>query len=142
MRLALAQLNPVVGDLPGNGARILAACRRAAALGGELVLTPELSLWGYPPRDLLLLPARLDAHVGKGGRVAARHGEVHHPTLAAAHRLQGEVGIQQGIERGLQGAVLLLQFLAQLHLVAHLAQGHHFPLAGTTAGIPQQLDPQ
>jgi NAD+ synthase (glutamine-hydrolysing) len=61
MRLALAQLNPVVGDLAGNGARILAACHRAAALGGELVLTPELSLWGYPPRDLLLLPARLDA---------------------------------------------------------------------------------
>jgi NAD+ synthase (glutamine-hydrolysing) len=61
MRLALAQLNPVVGDLAGNGARILAACHQAAALGCELVLTPELSLWGYPPRDLLLLPARLDA---------------------------------------------------------------------------------
>ncbi len=61
MRLALAQLNPVVGDLAGNGARILAACRRAATEGADLVLTPELSLWGYPPRDLLLLPARLEA---------------------------------------------------------------------------------
>ncbi|MFM9102574.1 MAG: nitrilase-related carbon-nitrogen hydrolase, partial [Cyanobium sp.] len=59
MRLALAQLNPVVGDLAGNGERILAACRRAAAQGADLVLTPELSLWGYPPRDLLLLPARM-----------------------------------------------------------------------------------
>ena len=57
MRLALAQLNPLVGDLAGNGAQILAACRRAAAQGADLVLTPELSLWGYPPRDLLLRPS-------------------------------------------------------------------------------------
>ncbi|MFY8147906.1 MAG: NAD+ synthase [Prochlorococcaceae cyanobacterium] len=56
MRLALAQIDPLVGDLPGNGARILAACREAAAGGADLVLTPELSLWGYPPRDLLLRP--------------------------------------------------------------------------------------
>ena len=54
MRLALAQLNPLVGDLAGNGEKILAACREAADLGADLVLTPELSLWGYPPRDLLL----------------------------------------------------------------------------------------
>ncbi len=59
MRLALAQLNPVVGDLAGNAERILQACRQAAAAGADLVLTPELSLWGYPPRDLLLLPGRL-----------------------------------------------------------------------------------
>ena len=57
MRLALAQLNPLVGDLAGNGARILAACRQAATQGASLVLTPELSLWGYPPRDLLLRPS-------------------------------------------------------------------------------------
>ena len=54
MRLALAQLNPLVGDLAGNGEKILTACREAADLGADLVLTPELSLWGYPPRDLLL----------------------------------------------------------------------------------------
>ena len=60
MRLALAQLNPVVGDLRGNAERILAAARSASAEGATLLLTPELSLWGYPPRDLLLQPARLD----------------------------------------------------------------------------------
>lgn len=59
MRLALAQLNPVVGDLAGNTARILNACRQAHGMEAGLVLTPELSIWGYPPRDLLLLPARL-----------------------------------------------------------------------------------
>lgn len=59
MQLALAQLNPLVGDLVGNCERILQACREAASGGAELVLTPELSLWGYPPRDLLLQPSRL-----------------------------------------------------------------------------------
>jgi NAD+ synthase (glutamine-hydrolysing) len=59
MRLALVQLNPLVGDLAGNAARILSACRQADSAGADLVLTPELSLWGYPPRDLLLLPGRL-----------------------------------------------------------------------------------
>ena len=49
MRIALAQLNPVVGDFKGNSARILEAVRRAEEQGAELVLTPELSLWGYPP---------------------------------------------------------------------------------------------
>jgi NAD+ synthase (glutamine-hydrolysing) len=45
----------------GNGERILNACRRAAGAGARLVLTPELSLWGYPPRDLLLRPSLLEA---------------------------------------------------------------------------------
>lgn len=57
MRLALAQLNPLVGDLEGNGHRILAAAEHARAGDADLLLTPELSLWGYPPRDLLLRPA-------------------------------------------------------------------------------------
>ena len=61
MRLALAQLDALVGDLAGNAERILAASRRAAAAGARLVLTPELSLWGYPPRDLLLRPSLLAA---------------------------------------------------------------------------------
>jgi NAD+ synthase (glutamine-hydrolysing) len=61
MRLALAQLDALVGDLEGNGERILHACRRAAGAGARLVLTPELSLWGYPPRDLLLRPSLIEA---------------------------------------------------------------------------------
>ena len=60
MRLALAQLNALVGDLAGNTARIAASARQAAADGARLLLTPELSLWGYPPRDLLLRPALLE----------------------------------------------------------------------------------
>ena len=59
MRIALAQLNPVVGDFEGNAKRILEAVRRAEKQAVELVLTPELSLWGYPPRDQLLEPSRI-----------------------------------------------------------------------------------
>ncbi|MCX7887898.1 MAG: NAD+ synthase [Verrucomicrobiae bacterium] len=53
MKLALAQLNTTVGDLRGNAAKILDAYRRAAEAGAELVITPELAITGYPPRDLL-----------------------------------------------------------------------------------------
>ena len=57
MRLALAQINPLVGDLEGNGRQLLEACRCAASQGADLVVASELVLWGYPPRDLLLRPS-------------------------------------------------------------------------------------
>jgi NAD+ synthetase len=53
MKIALAQLNPVVGDIAGNADRIGVAIDRAAAAGARLVVTGELSVAGYPPRDLL-----------------------------------------------------------------------------------------
>ncbi len=57
MRLAAAQLNQIVGDFGGNAERIIAAAHRAAASGARVLLTPEMSLVGYPPDDLLLRPA-------------------------------------------------------------------------------------
>ncbi|MBE9068638.1 NAD+ synthase [Leptolyngbya cf. ectocarpi LEGE 11479] len=56
MKLAIAQLDPTVGDLSGNAQQILLAAQDAAGQGARLLLTPELSLCGYPPRDLLLRP--------------------------------------------------------------------------------------
>lgn len=56
LRIAVAQLNCVVGDLDHNAALILDAAHRAAAQGADLLLTPELALCGYPPEDLLLRP--------------------------------------------------------------------------------------
>lgn len=56
MRLALAQLNTVVGDIDGNAGRIGAALAEAAAAGADLTLLPELAIAGYPPEDLLLRP--------------------------------------------------------------------------------------
>jgi NAD+ synthase (glutamine-hydrolysing) len=59
-RIALAQIDPTVGDLAGNAARIRSATERARAAGATLVVFPELALSGYPPRDLLDLPEFLD----------------------------------------------------------------------------------
>jgi NAD+ synthase (glutamine-hydrolysing) len=61
MRLALAQINSVVGDLEGNRARILARLEEARAWRADLVLFPELATTGYPPEDLLLRPSFLRA---------------------------------------------------------------------------------
>lgn len=61
MKIAIAQLNPTIGDLAGNAAQICAAAETAVAQGARLMLTPELSLCGYPPRDLLLSPAFIEA---------------------------------------------------------------------------------
>jgi NAD+ synthase (glutamine-hydrolysing) len=57
MRLALAQMNTVVGDLDGNAERIAARLDEARAARADLVLFPELAVTGYPPEDLLLRPA-------------------------------------------------------------------------------------
>ena len=54
MKIALAQLNPTIGDLKNNAQQILKAAQQVASQGVKLLLTPELSLCGYPPRDLLL----------------------------------------------------------------------------------------
>ncbi|HEU0248749.1 MAG TPA: NAD+ synthase [Gaiellaceae bacterium] len=56
MRLALAQVNVVVGDLEGNRAKLLEQLRRASGEGADLVVFPELAITGYPPEDLLLRP--------------------------------------------------------------------------------------
>lgn len=53
MKIAIAQFNPFVGDLAGNVARMLVEAERARGQGASLLVTPELSLCGYPPEDLL-----------------------------------------------------------------------------------------
>jgi NAD+ synthase (glutamine-hydrolysing) len=54
MRIAIGQINCTVGDLSGNARKILEFAERAKAQGADILLTPELSLCGYPPEDLLL----------------------------------------------------------------------------------------
>jgi NAD+ synthase (glutamine-hydrolysing) len=60
IRLALAQVNPVVGDLPGNAKKVIETIEQARSQGAELVAFPELVLTGYPPEDLLLRPEFID----------------------------------------------------------------------------------
>jgi NAD+ synthase (glutamine-hydrolysing) len=61
MRLALAQINTVVGDLDGNRERILGRLDEARSAGADLALFPELAVTGYPPEDLLLRPGFIQA---------------------------------------------------------------------------------
>ncbi len=74
LRIALCQIDAVVGDLDGNVERVLAALKEAEAQGANLAVFPELVLTGYPPEDLLLEPGFVDASLGALRRVAARTG--------------------------------------------------------------------
>ena len=64
MKIAIAQLNPTIGDITYNAQQIITAAKEAAAQNVRLLLTPELSLCGYPPRDLLLDPGFVEL-IGK-----------------------------------------------------------------------------
>jgi NAD+ synthase (glutamine-hydrolysing) len=61
VRIAMAQINVVVGDIEGNTRKIERDIRRAQEAGADLVLFPEMAVTGYPPEDLLLKPAFLEA---------------------------------------------------------------------------------
>ncbi|MBL4700509.1 MAG: hypothetical protein JKX85_04550, partial [Phycisphaeraceae bacterium] len=60
MRIALAQINPIVGDITGNMQQIQLAIEAARLRHADLVVFPELAIIGYPPRDLLMKPSAID----------------------------------------------------------------------------------
>jgi len=72
LRIALAQLNTTVGDLPGNEERIAGAIEGAKAAGAQIVLFPELAVTGYPPEDLLFKEHFLEAARACVDRLAER----------------------------------------------------------------------
>jgi len=72
LKIALAQINSTIGDLASNEARHAEAIARAAALGAELVVFPEMSLLGYPPRDLVERHGVAEACLAAAERLAAR----------------------------------------------------------------------
>ncbi len=74
LRIALAQINPTVGDLDGNVDKICAAYDAAEAAGCDLVAFPELAITGYPPEDLVLKPGFVADNLVALGKVAARTG--------------------------------------------------------------------
>ncbi len=75
MRIALAQINTTVGDLAGNEAKIRDAARRAESEKADVVLFPELTTTGYPPRDLLLKKSFIAKNLAVLDRLAAGSGE-------------------------------------------------------------------
>ncbi|HDO26230.1 MAG TPA: NAD+ synthase, partial [Nitrospirae bacterium] len=71
LRLALAQINPVVGDLDGNARKIIAFIKKARGIKADLIAFPELSVTGYPPEDLLLKPHFIEDNIKTLNRVRA-----------------------------------------------------------------------
>jgi len=72
MKIALAQINPTVGDISGNCAKILSFIDQAKSRGAKVVVFPELSIIGYPPKDLLLKPRFVDDNL-RGLQSIAAH---------------------------------------------------------------------
>src|SRR3954470_18616439 len=70
MRLALAQINTVVGDLDGNGERILERLAESKERNADIVVFPELAVTGYPPEDLLLRPSFVRAAQAKAEQLS------------------------------------------------------------------------
>ncbi|NCJ06969.1 NAD+ synthase [Synechococcales cyanobacterium C] len=106
MEIAIAQLNPTIGDLAANAEKILAAATQAQ--GARLLLTPELSLCGYPPRDLLLNP----------GFVQALEATLHELAVALPPEMAVLVGtVTPNLESRQRGGKPLF------NSVAYLAQG-------------------
>src|SRR5436190_19766840 len=76
LRLAMAQINVVVGDVDGNANKILDWIDRARNAGADIVTFPELALTGYPPEDLLLKPQFIDANLAALDKVVSRSRDI------------------------------------------------------------------
>ena len=102
MKIALAQLNPSIGDLEGNSRKIEDACRQAGKAGADLVVFSELVLTGYPPRDLLYKPDLISEGQKSLESLVAR---IQGPAV-----LIGHVGKRQnGAGKGLTNSAVLFQ---------------------------------
>ena len=92
--IALAQINPLLGDLAGNAQLILKAAQEASAKGAKLLVTPELSLTGYPPEDLLLRPAFIQAAAHELESLTKSLAQFPDLTVIVGHPKQTENGLQ------------------------------------------------
>jgi NAD+ synthetase len=100
VKIAIAQMNAVVGDLEGNVARIADFAARAKASGAELMVTPELAICGYPPEDLLLrhdfMVRCAEAVTDLAARVRGITVVVGHPRLEHARRYNSASVLRDG----------------------------------------------
>jgi NAD+ synthase (glutamine-hydrolysing) len=119
LRVALAQIDLVVGDLEANAAAVLSHTRDAAGAGAQLVVFPEMTLTGYPPEDLVLRKSFRRASPAMLDRVAA--------DLAAAGL--GQVAVVLGYLDDDEGARNAAAFLQDGRVVARYFK-HHLPNYG------------
>ena len=100
VKVALAQINPTIGDIDGNVSKILEFARRAKEGGAELAIFPELAICGYPPMDLLLKDSFVHANLAGLHRIRQQ--------LTGMAALVGFVDVNPGAGRPLFNACALL----------------------------------
>ena len=140
VKVSIAQINALVGDLSGNAQRVLEAARLAHAAGAQVLLTPELVLTGYPPEDLLLRPSFIAScdQVLKDLCTSLA-------SLAGLHVVVGHVTSQNGLLRNaasvlVDGTVLGTYFKRELPNYAVFDEQRYFaagqrPFTFSVAGV-------
>ncbi len=113
LRIAVAQLNPIVGDIAGNLAKARHAREEAARHGADLVFFTELFLAGYPPEDLVLKPAFLTACEKAAGEIAADTADGG-PGIIIGTPLRRKSGIHNAIIVADGGKILAERFKVDL----------------------------
>ena len=118
LKICIAQLNFVVGDLAGNAQKIIDASRTAYAEGARLVLTPELSICGYAAEDLFLRPAFIAACHDAVKRVADELAALKDLTVVVGHPTGGDRRTRSvAVQDRLNAASVLRLLLENTNLV-------------------------
>ncbi|MBS1169121.1 MAG: nadE1 [Burkholderiaceae bacterium] len=144
IKVAIAQINCTVGDFSGNRIRIAEMARRAAAAGADILLTPELSISGYPPEDLLLRNAFFDLTQQTLDELAAElaslkglHVIVGHPLLRGGQRYNAASVIVEGKLLGTYCKHKLPNYMVfdEVRYFASAEEPFVFELKGTKFGL-------
>ena len=140
VKVSIAQINALVGDLSGNAQRVLEAARLAHAAGAQVLLTPELALTGYPPEDLLLRPSFIEVCDQVLNDLCANTA-----SLTGLHVVVGHVTSQNGLLRNaasvlVEGKVLGTYFKRELPNYAVFDEQRYFaageqPFTFTVGGV-------
>ena len=114
VRVGIAQLNALVGDLAGNAAQVLEAARGAYEQGARVLLTPELMLTGYPPEDLLLRPAFVEACQRALGQLCQDLAALKGMHVLVGHIVASPAGLRNAASVLCDGAVVGTYFKREL----------------------------
>jgi NAD+ synthase (glutamine-hydrolysing) len=98
VKIALAQINPTVGDFTGNTEKILEFAAKASLLGAELVVFPELAVCGYPPADFLEKQSFIDRAVEALQQIAAWTAEAGRPALLVGGVMPAEGAVGKRVK--------------------------------------------
>ena len=114
MQIAMAQLNPLLGDCVGNAQAIIQAAQDAHQHGASLLLTPELSLTGYPPEDLLLRPGFIQETRVVLQSLCEQLQELSGLTVIVGHPCESDAGLRNAASVITNGKVIATYFKQEL----------------------------